>query len=281
MHLPDVIRDTAPPAPWTQGDNIPWHDPEFSNRMLREHLSSDHDLASRRAGTIDRQVTWIHENVLQTRPARILDLCCGPGLYGVRLAARGHTYVGIDYAPASIAYASRISADDDQCTFVEDDIRRADYGHGFGLVMMLYGEFNVFCPADAGAILRKVRAALAPGGLLLLEPHTRDAVVSIGHEPRSWDALDQGLFSDRQHLLLREAHWDDTGQAATRRFFVVHAATGDVARYAVSYQAYTDAEYRALLTDHGFRDVTFDPSLTGDHESSPPTLMAILARTAD
>ena len=65
MKITDLINDPAPPTPWAQGDNIPWNDPEFSERMLREHLSSEHDLASRREEIIDRQVSWIHDHVLK------------------------------------------------------------------------------------------------------------------------------------------------------------------------------------------------------------------------
>jgi SAM-dependent methyltransferase len=278
MQILDVIRDLIPPAPWTHGDNIPWNEPGFSERMLREHLSPDHDLASRRQGTIDRQVAWIHEHVLRARSTRILDLGCGPGLYGGRLAKCGHQYIGIDYSPASIAYAARESARSSQCTFIEGDIRHVDYGCGYGLVMMVYGEFNVFRPADIGSILSKVYAALEPGGLILLEPHSREAVVSIGEGGRTWEALDSGLFSDRPHLILQQAHWDEASQAATREFFVIDAATGDVARYAVSYQAYSDAEYRTLLTDQGFGDIAFCPSLTGEPDPTTPNFVAILGK---
>ena len=276
MHMSDLMRETRPPLPWVQADNIPWNDPDFSERMLREHLSQDHDLASRRQETIDRQVAWTHEHVLRARSTRILDLCCGPGLYGVRLAELGHEYVGIDYSPASIAYAARESTGSGRCTFIEGDIRQVDYGNGYGLVMMVYGEFNVFCPADIKSILGKVRAALEPGGLILLEPHSRKAVVSIGEGGRTWEALASGLFSDRQHLCLQQAHWDEASQAATREFFVIDAASGDAARHAVSYQAYSDAEYRALLADQGFKDIAFYPSLTGQPDPTTPDLIAIL-----
>ena len=276
MHLSDMMNETTPPVPWARGDNIPWNAPNFSERMLREHLSPDHDLASRRQETIDQQVAWIHEHVLRVRSTRILDLCCGPGLYGVRLADFGHQYVGIDYSPSSIAYAARESAGSSQCTFIEGDIRQVDYGSGYGLVMMVYGEFNVFRPADIRSILSKIRAALEPGGLILLEPHSREAVMSIGDGGRTWEALDSGLFSDRPHLYLQQAHWDEASRAATREFFVIDAATGDVARYAASYQAYSDAEYRALLADQGFCDVAFYPSLTGEQDPTTSNLVAIL-----
>ena len=51
----DIVGRTPKPAPWSEGDNIPWDDPEFSERMLAEHLSQEHDLASRKSQTIDHQ----------------------------------------------------------------------------------------------------------------------------------------------------------------------------------------------------------------------------------
>ena len=278
MQIMDMIRESAPPLPWAQGDNIPWNDPDFSERMLREHLSQDHDLASRRDETIDRHVSWIHDHVLRSKPARILDLCCGPGLYGVRLAQRGHEYLGIDYSPASIAHATHKNAANGQCTYVEGDIRRVDYGSGFGLVMLVFGEFNVFRPADVDTILQKAYAALEPGGLLLLEPHTQDAVVSIGNESRTWNAYEAGLFSTQPHLCLQQTNWDTASQAATRQYFIIDSATGDVVRYAASYQAYSNKQYRSLLSEHGFHEIEMYPSLTGDQKAVQPELMVLLAR---
>ena len=49
MNLMDVIDRESPPVPWAEGEKIPWSDPAFSQRMLQEHLSQEHDAASRRA----------------------------------------------------------------------------------------------------------------------------------------------------------------------------------------------------------------------------------------
>ena len=91
MNLLDVINRTDIPAPWSEGEKIPWDDPAFSERMLREHLSQEHDAASRRFEKIDAHVDWIHHELLSGRATRILDLGCGPGLYASRLARRAST----------------------------------------------------------------------------------------------------------------------------------------------------------------------------------------------
>ena len=279
MKLLDLVSRSAVPEPWSEGDNIPWHEPGFSQRMLKEHLSQEHDAASRRFERIDQHVAWIHGQLLSEKPTRILDLGCGPGLYASRLSRLGHECVGIDYSPASIAYAVEAATKDKlRCLYVQQDIRQAEYGTGFELVMLIYGELNVFRPADARAILRKAYRALAHDGMLLLEPHTFDAVREIGNKQPAWYTSEAGLFSDQPYLCLEESFWDAERRTASKRYFIVDAATGEVAWHAQSFQAYTEAEYRALLSDCGFDDVAFFPSLTGVTDESQLGLLVVVAR---
>jgi SAM-dependent methyltransferase len=278
MNLLDVVRRRLPPEPWAEGEKIPWSDPGFSQRMLKEHLRQDHDAASRRFVIIEQHVAWIHDQVLSGRPTRILDLGCGPGLYTSRLARLGHTCVGIDYAPAAIAYA-RQQAERERlkCTYLLEDIRSADYGTGYGLVMFVHGEFNAFRRADAERILRKAYRALTDGGLLLLEPHTFSAVQQVGEAHPSWYSAEAGLFSDRPHVCLQESFWDAERRTATERYMIIDALTGDVTRHASTMQAYTRDEYRSLLGTCGFSEVAFHDSLAGT-ETVHAGLFALVAR---
>jgi SAM-dependent methyltransferase len=279
MNLLDIVRRQPKPEPWREGDNIPWHEPQFSRRMLDEHLTQAHDAASRRFPLIDRHVAWIHEVLLLGRPSRILDLGCGPGLYANRLARLGHTCTGIDFSPASIRYAQATAqAEHLACTFIEQDIRRADYGSGYDLAMLIFGEFNVFSQADADLILDKLYQALRPDGLLLLEPHTYTAVWRIGLEAARWSAAEQGLFCDRPHLYLTENFWEPASQIATCRYYTIDALTGQVSQYAQSLQAYSDGQYRARLARRGFGEIAFFAGLGGTLEAGQEDFMAITAR---
>jgi SAM-dependent methyltransferase len=277
MHLTDLISRSSPPIPWAEGDNIPWNEPGFSRRMLQEHLSQTHDAASRRYEIIDRQVEWIHSTLLFGQPASILDLGCGPGFYTERLARLGHTCYGIDYSPASIEYAIQTaSLENTNCTYICRDIRQAEYPRRLSMVMLIYGEFNVFRPADAAQILAKVWQALEPGGVLLLEPHPFRVVQSLGEESPSWYSSVGGLFSEHAHIVLQENFWDADAHAATNRYYIIDAATGQVTRYAQSMQAYSDEEYRSHLASHGFGQVHLLPGLLG--KDSPKNLIAVVAR---
>jgi SAM-dependent methyltransferase len=279
MNLLDLISRPSAPAPWAEGDNISWNDPDFSKRMLKEHLRQDHDAASRRSGKIEEQVSWIHHQLLSGHPTRILDLACGPGLYTSRLSEMGHECVGIDYSPASIAYAAdQARRENLRCSYLQQDIRTAEYGAGFGLVMLIYGEFNVFRPVDARKILRKAKSALDNNGLILLEPHTFAAIKGMGEQRNSWYSSKSGIFSSKPYLCLEERFWDSDSRTTTVRYFVIHASNASVTGYAQTFQAYTNAEYQSLLTESGFRVVEFFPSLTGAEDESQPGLMAIAAR---
>ena len=276
--LLDVVDRRSVPEPWQEGENIPWNEPGFSQRMLNEHLSQEHDAASRRLSKIEEQVNWIHSELLSSRPTRVLDLCCGPGLYTSRLAALGHECVGIDFSPAAIAYAEeQASAKGLPCRYLQEDVRRTEFGSGFGLVMILFGQVNVFKRGEAHALLSKARRALTDGGILLLEAHTLAAVEHMGAAGTSWYSAAEGLFSPQPHLVLEENFWNAAMKAATIRYFVVDASSGRVTRYAMTTQGYSDDAYAELLSESGFSDIHYFPALTGEDDSAQSDFLVLKA----
>ncbi|MBL8133664.1 MAG: methyltransferase domain-containing protein [Anaerolineae bacterium] len=260
-----LLHRSARPASWQK---IPWDEPDFSRRMLAEHLSQAHDAASRRFSLIDQHVAWIQRKLLQAQPARILDLGCGPGFYSKRLTALGHSCTGIDFSPASIAYAREQHPGGN---YVLGSILEADYGEGYDLVMLIFGELNAFSAEDAERIVVRAHAALKPGGRLLLEVHRHDFIYRLGHEPASWHTAQGGLFSDAPYLCLTEAFYED--DCAISHYYVYAAEGGAMQQYTTMHRGYTDDEYRRLLGT--FQRVLFYPSLTGAVE--PADLFVIAA----
>jgi len=278
MKISDLIARSPIPIPWEEGDNIPWHDPAFSERMLEEHLTQDHDAASRRVEVIEEQAHWIHDCLLGGEPGKILDLGCGPGLYANRLTQFGHRVTGVDYSPASIRYARQQAEKDGlKIAYIEADIRQADYGGPYDLAMLIYGEFNVFKPVDAALILEKIFQALKPGGRLLLEPQDLPAIQRAKSEPPIWRSYRKGLFSDRPHLFLHENFYDGRTQTVTTRYWVVDAETAEVTRYAQTAQGYTDGDLQELLNHQGFEEVTFYPALAPKEDQSRQEFFGLTA----
>ena len=241
---------------WHRGYKIPWDEPDFSRRMLAMHLSQDHDMASRRSEWIDKQVEWIHDDLLGEQSANILDLGCGPGFYSHRLTMRGHCCHGIDFGPASVDYARQHNPDESRCDFVLGDIREVQFGGPYDLAMILFGELNVFSPAEAIAILCKTQASLNPQGKLIVEIQTAEAVESVGRSEPNERHFESGLFSDRPHHCLTQNQWLPEHQVTIQTFYVTETENGQTQQFHSTTKAWQDNELIELLKNAGFKNPT-------------------------
>ena len=276
MNLQDILKRNMDPKPWAEGERIPWDDPAFSERILQEHLAQDHDAASRPQTLIKKHVDWIHRQLLRGKTGKILDLGCGPGLYTARLAKLGHTCTGIDFAPASIHYANQNAPAG--CQYLLSDIRSADFGSEYDLVIYIFGALDLVRPDDARPILEKAHRSLKPGGILLLEASSLDAVDQIGNQPAMWYPTESGIFSGKPHLCLMETFWDEQQKTATERFYIIDTATDLVTHHAASTQAYEEQELEDLLESAGYGQITFYDSLTGKQDDEINDFLVLTAQ---
>src|SRR5512145_1072875 len=144
-------------VPLTEAKNLPWNDPDFSERMLREHLDESHGAATRVAAERAMQINWLWEKLELQPGSRLLDITCGPGLYAVEFARRGCMVTGVDFSPAAIAYAKDLACTEGlsaSCTFIEQDVRDINFtGRDFDAVLFIYGQLAVFTKAEAQMLL--------------------------------------------------------------------------------------------------------------------------------
>ena len=264
MNLSQLMQLTQRPLPWESGDKIPWNEVEFSQRMLSSHLSQDHDWASRRATSIEQQLNWIVPRI--PVDGRVLDLGCGPGLYTQRLAEQGFKCVGVDFSPASIAYAERQATEHRfDIHYHLQDLRTFDTAERFDLIMMTFGEFNVFRREEMVSVLRNVHRWLNPAGQFIVEVHQYDEVQRQGLAGTSWDRAESGLFSIRPHVRLQENFWYQAESAAVTRYLIVDLESTNLTEYGATMQAYTDQQYGNLLRQAGLMRVNqVDEWPTGD-----------------
>ena len=188
------------------------------------------------------------------------------------LARRGHTLTGVDYSPASVAHARKTAERDAlKVTVIEGDMRTTEFAGPYDAAMLIAGELNTLQPVEARDVVRRVVDALEPGGHFLIEVSTYESTQRGGHERQRWYGMPSGLWSDDPHMVLEESFWDEETETATARWFAVDAASGEVRRYAATYQAYTNDGYRELLSSAGLAEIreleamgegTADPKLT-------------------
>lgn len=100
------------------------------------------------------------------RGARVLDAGCGPGRVGGRLAALGHTVVGVDIDPALIAAAE---ADHPGSTWLTADLATLDLPAAgvdgpFDVIVCAGNVVTFLDPATRGDVLVRFAVHLAPTG---------------------------------------------------------------------------------------------------------------------
>ena len=262
-----IYQRSTPAVPWRDGVNLPWDDPAFSERMLREHLDQSHGAASRRRPELLRQVDWLWQRLNLSAGARLLDITCGPGLYAVELARRGVDVTGIDFSPASIRYARELAAEHslaERCRFIQADVRSELPRHAgldYDAAMFIYGQLAVFTRAEAAALLAAAAQALRPAGRLALELLDFER---IDKRPSTWwFSDDRGLWGDAPFLNLGERFWDADQRASIDRFFVIHLQSGEMEEIGLSDNGYETDEMLALLHTGGFENAWAHPAWDG------------------
>lgn len=275
-----MLRKRRMPAvPWVDGENLPWDDPAFSQRMLREHLDQTHAAASRPLDEILIHVDRLEQELALPSRSRILDVTCGPGLYCHELARRGYRVTGVDFAPAAISYARAKAAEEGlSCTFMRQDVRQMDFHDEFEAAILLFGQLNAFTKGDAGDLLRRVAKALVPGGRFIAEVHNMEYIDQ--EQYTDWQVSESGLFGDYPQLCLHEQFWSEEGQAALDRYYILSLETGEMQEYAVCEQGYTLDGYQALLAQAGLRLNRVDGSWDGHPASEADEWFILCAEKA-
>jgi 2-polyprenyl-6-hydroxyphenyl methylase/3-demethylubiquinone-9 3-methyltransferase len=171
-----------------------WWDPKGSSAML-------HRLNPVRLGFIREAIDlhW-HADSRGVRPLsgkRALDVGCGAGLLCEPLARLGATVTGVDAAQENVAVAAAHA----KGAGLAIDYRCGDVAElglaGFDLVTAMEVIEHV---ADKAAFLAALKAALAPGGLMILSTPNRTAASKL--------LLVEG--AERLGMIPRGTHrWDD------------------------------------------------------------------------
>jgi SAM-dependent methyltransferase len=251
-HRPD------PPIPWDLNDgNLPWNDASFSERMLLEHLDQSHGAASRKHEERKEVLDWLWTKLDLEAGDHILDFTCGPGLYAVDLALRGCQVTGIDFSPASIAFARTLAVEnkvEDRCLFNEQDVRECVLEpEMFDAALFLYGQMAVFRREEALNLLTKIAASLKPGAKLAVELLNQDRVDK--QASRWWYTDEKGLWGGSPYLHLGERYWLEEEQLSVERFYVIDLNTQEMLEVNLSDQTYATGEMIAIFKQAGFTSI--------------------------
>jgi SAM-dependent methyltransferase len=247
-HRPD------PPTPWVDDGNLPWNEPAFSQRMLREHLDQSHGAASRVLAERELVSNWLYKKLGLAAGSRLLDVTCGPGLYAVDFAQRGSQVTGIDFGPAAIAYARDLAEQRGvaaECHFVLQDVRQATYPPAaYDAALFLYGQLAVFRREEAAQLLRNIAVSLRTGSALAIELLNQERVDKKNSS--WWFTDDKGLWGDRPFLHLGERTWLAAEQISVERFTIIDLETASATEINLCDQTYAAPQMVSMLQEAGF-----------------------------
>lgn len=111
---------------------------------------------------------------LPVPPARVLDLCCGPGRHAAPLSQAGYRVVGVDRDALALADAHIVAAG---AVFVRADMRCLPLAAGsVDAAICMWQSFGHFDDTDNETVLAELARVLAPNGVLVMDLYHRDAV---------------------------------------------------------------------------------------------------------
>jgi SAM-dependent methyltransferase len=147
----------------------------------------------------DSRAEWL-EQTFQLSPEKpVLSCACGEGGIELALARRGYTVTGIDNCTPFIHFARSQAAEGglENAAFLSADLCSDTPLPGNFNVVYCFDTIGLLGDESELKLLRKMVAALAPGGLLLIDCPQRDAQSSS----RLWWRKNDGY-------LLIETRWD-------------------------------------------------------------------------
>jgi SAM-dependent methyltransferase len=179
--------------------------------------------------------------------ARVLDQCCGMGVFTAPLARRGYRMTGIDLSPVMLSQAEKACAD----VGVEAELMRADMAEfvrpgGFDAVINLFTSFGYFDEAEKNLqVLRNAHDSLSPGGQLVVDVMGKETYAGWVGRPKVVD-IENG------EVIMRDTILDDWTRYRTEWTLV---RNGTAKRGSLTCFVYSGAELRALFEAAGFVDV--------------------------
>jgi ubiquinone/menaquinone biosynthesis C-methylase UbiE len=190
-----------------------------------------------------------------SRPATLLDVCCGTGTVAERMARAGCLVTGIDRSPRMIDVAlARAEATGLPMRFVVADVTAFDLAQTFEGAFSFFDSLNYV--TDAAGLTRalaRVAAHLESGASLVFDLNT-----AYAFEKRMFDQQESRRSAPVRYV------WKGEYDPATRIIRVsMRFETDDGAFQETHFQrAHSDDEVRQALSDAGFVDVRSYDSYT-------------------
>lgn len=220
-----------------------WTDEYISNNLLKSHLNTSNDLASRNGETIRKTVDFITK-IVETNKS-ICDFGCGPGLYTDLLEQRGYKVTGIDISRNSIDYAKKTNS---RVRYVNENYIDYKFKEKFDFLMMIYCDFGALDKKSQVKVLGNISSVLETNGLFMFDvmsyKHFNDSKVTL----YEFDEYDGFYMKGNCHIKVELIKYPELGLILTH-----HKAIGHKEVEFFNWdKCYDIEEMKVLLEENGF-----------------------------
>lgn len=143
-----------------------WNDSYISKNMLKYHLQTDNDIASRNIKNIKDTVSFVIDKYKLNEKSALCDLGCGAGLYTNLFQQKGLQVTGVDVSTNSIEYAKEQNKN---VKYINANYLELDLDNKFDFATMIYCDFGALTSDDRGVILDNVKSILKEDGLFMFD----------------------------------------------------------------------------------------------------------------
>jgi SAM-dependent methyltransferase len=201
-------------------------------------------------------------------PLKILDLACGFGRHANRLAALGHSVMGVDVTSGFLELARQEAESlGVQVEYRQADMRQINFVEEFDRVLLLFTSFGYFEDDENAKVMENMARALKPGGMLGLDIPNRDVIVR--------DLPASHVIEKGDSLIINRLSFDMlTGRFHNRRIVIRDGVRKDKPH---SIRLYTATEIREMLKRVGLEDCKILGN-NGQSLSSTSSGMSVIAR---
>lgn len=266
---------TKKPEIFQRSESKFWNDAYIAKQMLKNHLATGDDRATRKLDTVKQSIQWIKKVAPPNQQTRLLDLGCGPGIYGELFQKAGYQVKGVDISENSIQFAQhsahtkKLNIQYEVKDYINDEIEG-----NYDLITLIYCDYGALVPQEQSVLLRKIYNLLDKKGKFIFDVFTPE-YYQEKPEFKTWSVNKNSFWREEEHLLLQAFHRYDEQQAFLNQYIVI--TEDNVTNYHIWEQVFTIKTLQTVLEIVGFKNIAFYNNMKGESITDTSETLCIVA----